>query len=147
MDLREPLGILRTQLKQIKDKRDNVIKFHNEKIKETTKNANSEIAPLLHAISALEQMNTVCESCNGKGEESFTDAAGSRDWRDCRECNGSGVIAENVMELERLNMNDWIDDRKRSECGAFERSGMCKYCDIVTCVFYEEKEEEVDSGG
>jgi hypothetical protein len=32
----------------------------------------------------------LCTACNGSGEESFLDAAGSKDHRPCRHCKGSG---------------------------------------------------------
>lgn len=46
--------------------------------------------------SALQTANdavkdVLCDRCDGTGEESFTDAAGSRDTRECHACGGTGI--------------------------------------------------------
>jgi lipoate synthase len=44
-------------------------------------------------IAAIEEAlaPVICKGCGGSGEESFLDAAGSRDTRKCRYCGGSGI--------------------------------------------------------
>lgn len=46
--------------------------------------------------SALDTVNEavkdiICPACAGTGEESYTDAAGSRDTRECSRCGGTGI--------------------------------------------------------
>lgn len=33
----------------------------------------------------------LCKYCNGKGEESYLDAAVSKDYRTCKYCHGTGI--------------------------------------------------------
>ena len=41
-------------------------------------------------------MYKICDDCAGKGTESYTDAAGSRSHRDCRNCEGTGKVPSKV---------------------------------------------------
>lgn len=41
---------------------------------------------------ALEGKIVPCDACGQTGLERFTDAAGSRDTRDCRNCDGWGMV-------------------------------------------------------
>lgn len=40
----------------------------------------------------LAELPEVCPSCGGSGEESYTDAAGDTDTRECRTCRGLGKV-------------------------------------------------------
>ena len=40
----------------------------------------------------MQTLPDICPSCKGTGEERYTDAAGSRDWRDCSMCDGVGRV-------------------------------------------------------
>jgi len=44
----------------------------------------------------------ICPSCNGTGQERYTDAAGSGDWRDCKTCNGIGKVEKIKTENENI---------------------------------------------
>lgn len=43
---------------------------------------------------AVERNLTVCNKCGGKGVERYSDAAGSRDYRQCSKCHGAGNVIE-----------------------------------------------------
>ena len=52
-----------------------------------------EIDNIDKAIDTLNEAlkDYVCPACGGTGEESYTDAAGGRDYRKCSRCGGTGV--------------------------------------------------------
>ena len=47
---------------------------------------NKAIATVNNAVQPI-----ICPTCYGTGEERYTDAAGSRDTRPCRDCQGTGI--------------------------------------------------------
>lgn len=56
------------------------------------KEIQATIAELEAKKAALLDLPETCPSCKGSGRETYTDAAGSRDWRDCLTCKGLGKI-------------------------------------------------------
>lgn len=53
-------------------------------------------AELAKIDEAIKQVNSalepyICNVCHGTGEETFMDAAGSRDTKECSACGGTGV--------------------------------------------------------
>ena len=57
------------------------------------KEINAEIAIEQDNLKRVSEILSpyICRYCSGSGEESFMDAAGSKDTRRCRYCNGSGI--------------------------------------------------------
>lgn len=53
----------------------------------------AEIVKLQASVDLVNEVVTplLCKSCRGTGEESYADAAGSRDTRECRYCGGTGI--------------------------------------------------------
>lgn len=68
------------------------------KIQEEAKRQCDELdVEIAKVDQALDTINStlapyICPACHGTGEESFTDAAGSRDTRSCTKCGGSGIV-------------------------------------------------------
>lgn len=54
----------------------------------------------------------ICPSCKGSGQERYTDAAGSGDWRECRTCRGLGKIGPIECECGKLIGIDLINVRR-----------------------------------
>ena len=52
-----------------------------------------EIASIDEALATLNEAvkEYACPRCHGTGEERYTDAAGSRDYRECPHCGGTGI--------------------------------------------------------
>lgn len=74
-----------------------------EKVKNKRQRIVAEIAKLERSLQALKHeeayaatLTEKCPSCSGSGEESYTDAAGSRDWRSCSTCKGWGYIQKEI---------------------------------------------------
>lgn len=83
------VGALYGKIRKMRDYRAQLIKEHEARLKEI----DEEIAEEQKALDKLNELLEpyICKSCGGDGNESFTDAAGSRDWRKCRSCKGTGV--------------------------------------------------------
>lgn len=62
---------------------------HQQKIKDIDDKIKKEEEIFGEVNRLLEPF--ICKSCHGTGEESYTDAAGSKDCRECRYCHGSGI--------------------------------------------------------
>jgi len=57
-----------------------------------------------------------CPSCEGTGQERYTDAAGSGDWRECWTCRGLGKIGPlKCRGCGRIIGTDMIYIRRKSE--------------------------------
>ena len=56
--------------------------------------AEREIAALGEKRRRVLSLTEICPSCDGDGQERYTDAAGSGDWRDCGICRGLGKVAD-----------------------------------------------------
>lgn len=54
--------------------------------------AESKLKRLQEKKRLMQTLLELCPSCKGTGEESYMDAAGSRDWRDCKTCGGIGKV-------------------------------------------------------
>ena len=60
-----------------------------------------EIAGIDKALATLNEAvkDYICPVCGGTGEERYTDAAGSCDYRECPHCGGTGIRrADNGVE-------------------------------------------------
>ena len=75
-----------------------VTRVQNQKAK-----VREEIEKLQRSLSSLDQeeeyarrLTEVCPDCKGRGQERYTDAAGSGDWRDCSTCKGWGYVEKGV---------------------------------------------------
>lgn len=57
---------------------------------------NGQIQAIDRAIALLNDAvkDYVCKACGGTGEVRYTDAAGSRDWKECPVCRGTGILVE-----------------------------------------------------
>ncbi len=76
-----------------------VIRVQNKKAK-----VREEIEKLQQKLSSLDkeeayatQLTEICPDCKGDGQERYTDAAGSGDWRDCSTCKGWGYIKKGII--------------------------------------------------
>ncbi len=50
----------------------------------------------------LLSLSVICPSCNGTGKESYTDAAGSNDIRNCLTCRGLGKVGPIECECGKV---------------------------------------------
>ena len=71
----------------------------------------------------LEHLPELCPSCEGKGTETYTDAAGSIDWRECKTCRGLGKIGPIQCSCGHVIGTDMTSLRRQSSprcpwCGA-----------------------------
>lgn len=75
-----------------------VIRVQNkkEKIRKQIEELKRELSSLDSEEVYATQLTELCPDCKGKGEERYTDAAGSGDWRDCSTCHGWGYIEKEV---------------------------------------------------
>lgn len=55
-------------------------------------NAKRQLRCLQEKKRLMQTLPDICPACKGTGEETCMDAAGSRDWRDCRTCGGIGKV-------------------------------------------------------
>jgi DnaJ-class molecular chaperone len=90
MNLLPAINLLKKQISEKEKQTKQAINGHKEIIQQIEKQMISETGPLKVALEELRRSNTVCEYCEGKGLERYTDAAGDTDSRDCRYCNGTG---------------------------------------------------------
>lgn len=87
-------------------KRDNLIKIRDEIQNEANRQV-QEIEEDLEGIrAALNTFNElakdlVCPSCEGSGSIRYTDAAGSRDYKTCPACKGTGVNLDKEFPARR----------------------------------------------
>ena len=81
-----------TKLNDLQKRRAELIRKHKEELKELDAEIAKEKTTLEKLEKALEPY--VCKACNGERTESYTDAAGGKDWRECSACLGTGVITE-----------------------------------------------------
>lgn len=75
-------------VQQVQAKREKLLK-EIEKLQQALNGLNAEEA-------YASQLTELCPSCQGRCEESYTDAAGSRDWRECPTCKGWGYISNGL---------------------------------------------------
>lgn len=80
---------LATKVNRLRQQKREIESEYNRKIKDIDKEIEEE-------QKALDKVNEVlkpyiCSCCDGSGEETFSDAAGSRDYRKCTSCGGIGV--------------------------------------------------------
>lgn len=89
-----------------------------------------EISKLIKQKRALEaekemllNLPVTCPSCDGSGEESYVDAAGDTDIRDCRTCRGLGKISNIKCNCGFVITTDMIALRRETfpkcpKCGS-----------------------------
>lgn len=78
-----------------------------------------EIASVKERIERLKQkkesllsLPDICPSCGGGGQERYTDAAGSGDWRYCRTCRGLGKIGPIQCECGKTIDVEMVEVRR-----------------------------------
>lgn len=54
---------------------------------------NKEVTELENRLKSISKMPAECLYCEGTGQKSYTDAAGSRDYKTCPVCGGIGKVA------------------------------------------------------
>jgi len=62
----------------------------------------------------MKTLPETCPSCEGRGEERYTDAADSTNWRDCKTCRGLGKIGDIKCECGNVITTDMIQVRRES---------------------------------
>jgi DnaJ-class molecular chaperone len=70
------------------------IKYLERKITETKEELERLEKEKAKIENTFQNLDVTCPSCGGTGRESFTDAAGDIDTRDCRTCRGLGKISD-----------------------------------------------------
>lgn len=61
--------------------------------------AKTKLKRLQEKKRLMQTLPDICPACKGTGEETCMDAAGSRDWRNCRTCGGIGKVGLGVKGL------------------------------------------------
>lgn len=69
-----------------------------EKLEKEIERLERELRGLDAEEAYASQLTELCPSCGGGGEERYTDAAGSGDWRECSACKGWGYVPKQRVE-------------------------------------------------
>ncbi len=75
---------------------------------------NNRIENLKKKREYLLSLTDVCPSCDGRGQERYTDAAGSGDWRECLTCRGLGKIGPIECECGKIIGVDMVRVRRET---------------------------------
>lgn len=70
------------------------IKYLERMITDTKKELEKLEKEKAEIENILRNLDVTCPSCDGKGREKYTDAAGDTDTRDCRTCRGLGKVSD-----------------------------------------------------
>lgn len=70
------------------------IEFHRERLIKDINHLQAELKALDSKKEELLLLKEICPTCKGSGEERYTDAAGSGDWRECKTCRGLGKVKD-----------------------------------------------------
>jgi hypothetical protein len=83
------LEVIKQKIYRLQVQRKTLIKNHEEELARID-TAIVEEDNVLKKITEIMEPH-ICKCCHGTGKESFVDAAGSRDYRKCEQCFGTGV--------------------------------------------------------
>jgi DnaJ-class molecular chaperone len=86
------IGKLTGRLRNLQERRRKLQSDYERELAEIDAQIKDEQAALQRINEVLEPY--ICKQCGGTGQDSFMDAAGSRDWRTCKHCRGTGISAE-----------------------------------------------------
>jgi len=95
------------------------IEYQKNMLIKEMKRIKAEVNELEFKKEIISKLKTICPSCKGTGEERYTDAAGSGDWRECSICKGLGKIGNLKCSCGReINIEMKYSYKKR----------LCPYC-------------------
>ena len=95
-------------LERIEAKRNMIINQINE--------LRAELYLLDNKKEELLHLTEVCPTCNGRGEERYTDAAGSGDWRECQTCQGLGKVKDLKCSCGKVTTVEMLRAYREREC-------------------------------
>lgn len=92
------------------------IEHHKERLLKDISKLESELKALESKKEKLLQLKDICPTCNGSGEERYTDAAGSGDWRECETCRGLGKVEPLQCTCGNSLTVDMLRAYRKREC-------------------------------
>lgn len=92
------------------------IDFDIKRYKDELDKIQTKINNLERKKEKLLQLKDICPTCKGTGQERYTDAAGSGDWRECLTCLGLGKVEPLECLCGKTITVDMLRAYRKREC-------------------------------